>query len=116
MINPYVYVGLPMNILSSKDNYKQAVFSIIEKRLGFSQEQLSSKYRGSDLVACKMLIGYYFKGVFPLKEIGKMLGGKDHSTIIYYQQQVIDLIEAKDKKILESIKIINDELYPLVNN
>ena len=73
---------------------------------GISVSDMKSKCRKREIVTARQVFFYLARETFPkmgLKTLGAMLD-KDHATVIHSSKAVKDLIEAKDKTILEILK------------
>jgi chromosomal replication initiator protein len=95
LISPYVYVGIrgadiPIKFRKSlkkqKPPYTQnMVVEAVEEVMGISFEEMQSKYRFKQIVQARNMYCYYmYKHLgWTLLEIGKSIGGRDHTTIIH---------------------------------
>mgnify|MGYP003413271631 CR=1 FL=1 len=102
--NPHLYAGLPDDqkkriLIKNKPLSNDALFKAIFKALNVTKEQIQSKTRKSEIVTAR----YIFIGLqkelgqyLPLKEIGKLVGGRDHSTVIYAIDTFNDMVETKN--------------------
>ena len=89
-ISPYVYPGIrkqdiPKKIKSLNSLNKIDILKMLCEEGGTTPDMLASKIRTTDLVDlrkiyCKIMRDKYG---LPLKEIGDVLGGRDHTTIIH---------------------------------
>jgi chromosomal replication initiation ATPase DnaA len=95
LISPYVYVGIrgadiPVKFRNSIQNKKplytqQMVLEAVEEIMGISLEEMQSKYRFKQIVQARNMYCYYmYKHLgWTLIQIGKSIGGRDHTTIIH---------------------------------
>lgn len=79
-ISPYIYPGI-------KDHLATIVKSCCDT-LKITTKELTATKRTDAIVANRKVVAYYikkrYKKRFTFAEIGKMLGNKDHSTVIHY--------------------------------
>lgn len=78
---------------------------------GVSAEQLQSAKRTKDLTVPRQVAMYLIKELFDLSlvEIGKLFGGRDHSTVIHSISKVEDDIKA-DPELRERVEGIRKGL------
>ncbi len=109
IISPYVYAGLfkaDYNLRSER-----YLLDVVSKHFGVSKEEIigTSRVRYKVMprhALCKILREYT---PLNLKEIGKFLGGRDHSTIIHAISATNDSLDTdkvfkrKYKELLEKI-------------
>lgn len=97
--NMYIRISQPE--LSVKEQFKRIKEKFSEIS-GYHISQLTGASRSRDLVEWRHLMIYTcYKTIHaPLKVIAKMLGGYHHSTIIHAKDSIHDLLEAKDKAII----------------
>lgn len=122
MIHPVTYVGLklPMQKRVMNDTYlyeigrvkltervKDAIFNICVK-FEISPMELKSKGRARRLVMARCILANYLKThtVLTLKQIGRILGGRDHTTVLYNLSLYKDLLEF-NKDFQDIVKKIN---------
>ncbi|HHB79285.1 MAG TPA: chromosomal replication initiator protein DnaA [Saprospiraceae bacterium] len=75
------------------------ILSIVSESFEIGVEQLKSKSRKRDIVIGRQVAMYLAKKYtdVSLKELGKIFGGRDHSTVIYSINTMDDLLETDDK-------------------
>jgi chromosomal replication initiation ATPase DnaA len=71
---------------------------------------LNSKSRKRGTVFARKIISYLFKYRHPTKRVAELLGGQDHSTVIYHQQDVEGKLKIKDKLIIETLEKVRNEI------
>lgn len=116
--NPHLYAGLPddqkrLILIKNKPLSNYALFKAIFKALKVTKEQIQSKNRKKEIVTARYIfIGLQKElGVYlPLKKVGKLVGGRDHSTVIYALNRFNDLIEIKDKHFNKSLDLVRKEI------
>lgn len=85
-MNPYIYVGLrqPMKLefLQALD---KPIIRIVSDITGISVDDIKSKRRIRTIVEARCLAIYFLrtKNRNTYQKIGELVGGRDHSTIIY---------------------------------
>lgn len=69
---------------------------------GVQVSQMLSKSRKREKTIARHFVCYYacYKNLGSLAWIGKRLGGRDHSTVIHGRDNIVDLLEIKDKNIV----------------
>lgn len=93
-MNPLIYAGLdrPFRIAFTNRYQAPIVYTVCEL-MGVNQEEIASKSRLSKLSVARCLISYFLRRDTSMSflEIGGVIGGRDHSTIIYQVNQYNDL-------------------------
>ena len=104
-------------MLTNKE--KSLLFSIISKETGLSEEGVISKTRKPDYADARRIFAVIIKSNFniSLREIGNILGGRDHATIISSIKKHDELYES-NKKYIEKYNNINSKFLvsKLVSN
>lgn len=85
---------------------------IIVEETGVPMHQIRSQGRKREVVVARQLIAYYCSQYtdLTLKEIGTMIGDKDHTTVIHSKRRVLGLIQAGDRYVCTAIEKINKRL------
>ena len=116
--NPHLYAGLPDDqkrriLIKNKPLSNDVLFKAIFKALSVTKEQIQSKTRKKEIVTAR----YIFIGLqkelgeyLPLKKLGELVGGRDHSTVIYAIDTFNDMIEIKDKKFKQDLDLVRKEI------
>lgn len=73
--------------------------------LGVTEEELKSKKRDLDISLIRHIVWHHLRKTYTLKQIGKYFN-RCHGTIHAGIKQVEDLIEIKDKEVLEIVEKI----------
>ena len=83
---------------SSQRTEPGAVRSAVAAEWGVSPEGLQSKRRTKDLTVPRQVAMYLIKEMFDLSlvDIGKLFGGRDHSTVIHSIERVEDKLQSDD--------------------
>lgn len=75
---------------------------------GFSVEEIKSARRSADLMKPRHIAMYLAREMtvqsFP--QIGKVFGGRDHSTIVHAYFKMRDLIEAGDEETIQAVEAV----------
>ena len=87
------------------------IINVVCDHYGISIEDIKSSKRNKELVHPRQMIMYLCRSMTnaTYKEIASLLGGRDHSTIIYGERSITDLIE-KDESIRRTIETIINKL------
>ena len=93
----------------------ERIREVVAKHWHVHNEALSSKRRTKDLTVPRQVAMYLIKDLldYPLVQIGKLFGGRDHSTVIHSIRKVEEKI-AGDSSFRRSIEAVRDELMRLV--
>jgi chromosomal replication initiation ATPase DnaA len=95
LISPYVYVGIrgadiPIKFRKSLKEQKplytqQMVVEAVEDVMGIAFVEMQSKYRFRQITQARNMYCYYmYKHLgWTLLEIGKSIGGRDHTTVMH---------------------------------
>lgn len=117
-ISPYIFPGiskqdLPKYLKGTMGMTKQDILEVVAKETLVSTAMVISKCREKELVDARNIYSKIMKDRYdiPLKEIGNILGGRDHTTIInnirnfnnLYRYN--DAFKEKAKRVLEKLEI-----------
>jgi chromosomal replication initiator protein len=96
-------------------NRRVAPTTIIEAvatQFGIAQDQMLGRERSKDVVLPRQIAMYLIREETnaSLPEIGKALGGRDHTTVMYGCDKINELME-KDDKLRRQIMSIRQQLY-----
>jgi len=95
-MTPLIYAGLarPIRLAFNNRNHLPIIF-VVCNVMGINQEELVSSSRKRKLSIARCIISYFLRKntSLTLLEIGRMLGGRDHSTILYQVQMYKDLYD-----------------------
>ncbi len=91
----------------------QLVIEIVAEHFNISTDQMISKTRINDIAKPRQIAMYLCKNMTaaPLDTIGALLGGRDHSTIIYGIKKITDEYE-KDENFHHLIETIKKKINP----
>lgn len=90
----------------------KAIISVVAKHTGISEENIISKHRDKDIVVARILSAALiqkFNVQISLTDIGKALGNRDHSTIIYLLKKNEDFLSYNK----EYINLFNNIKYDI---
>lgn len=95
LISPYVYVGIriadiPIKFRNSLKEQKpmytqQMVVEAVENVMGITFQEMQSKYRFRQITQARNMYCFYMYHnlEWTLLEIGKSIGGRDHTTVMH---------------------------------
>jgi chromosomal replication initiator protein len=91
----------PASIINAVSNY----FKV-------SSDSLSGKARSKQIALARQVAIYIIREEtgLPLEQIGKILGGRDHSTIIHSYSKISSLLES-ESELKNSLSEIKDTIY-----
>lgn len=106
--------AMPVKKLNERDLLLR---NIICTLCGVTWEQLTSKSRKKEIVSARHLYSSYARTHLKLtfKEIGKNIGGRDHTTIINSLNCVRNLMFVRDDMMVRFVKAINEELKTAIH-
>lgn len=119
-MNPFIYVGLDKDnrelakgIIRSK--FQLAISTSVSEYTKIPFEEVLSSKRHSQISEARSIFCYFLRKYtkMDLSEIGSLIGGRHHSTIIYSIKTVEDLISVDNRfklKIEEIERIIIDKI------
>lgn len=99
-MTPLIYAGLsPLSRFGFLNRAKAPIMYIVSEVLGVSLDEITSKSRRFDIVMARCMICYFTRKhtKMTLSEIGSMLGGRDHTTVIYHLDQFPHRYEYEDR-------------------
>ena len=99
-MTPLIYAGLDRPIrMAFTNRYQDPIVYTVCDIMNVTQEEIASKSRLRKLSVARCLISYFLRRdtSMSLLDIGNLIGGRDHSTVIYQIKQYKDLY-ATDKQ------------------
>jgi chromosomal replication initiator protein len=101
-------------LLESQDISLEAVIDAVCRHFGIRVSEIKSKKRSSSILKPRQAAMYLARKVTQasLPEIGKIFGGKDHTTVMHAVRVVEKMIE-KDEKLKGAIEAIEREVLSL---
>jgi chromosomal replication initiator protein len=96
----------------SKEIEPEQILTIIAQEYGVSLEELISHSRSQRIAFPRQIAMYMLReeSELSLPKIGEILGGRDHTTIMYGHEKITDLLET-DKNLRRKIVNIQEILY-----
>ena len=96
----------------SKEIEPQQILNTIAREYGVSIEELLSQSRSQRFSFPRQIAMYMLReeSELSLPKIGEMLGGRDHTTVMYGHEKISDLLET-DKNLRRKIVNIQEILY-----
>ena len=90
------------------------IINVVAEHFGVRVEDILSKKRTADVAMARQVAMYLCREMtdISLQEIGKTLGGKDHTTVIHGVDKITDEIE-KNEDLRSKIDIIKKKINPL---
>lgn len=94
-----IKVAKPVRSLKELANVIDNLFIEVFDVFGFTQSEIESSSRQRDKVYIRFVIAAILKWEYrlPLKDIGSILGGRDHTTVIHCLTTCKNLIQTKDE-------------------
>jgi len=113
--HPYLFAGLPVRYQKIKlielvFNDPNDILSEICRKLDVSIVDVKGQSRKREFVVARQIAMTHIRRSNPkmsLKGIGKMFGGRDHSTVLYSQNQYDELYEV-DKEFTKAVNLVID--------
>lgn len=104
------------DIVSSANNREvtpELILDIVSEHFGISIADLKSNKRNAEIAAPRQIAMYLIRTMTesPLKTVGIILGGKDHSTIKYGVEKIAKGIKT-DETLANTINIIKKKINP----
>jgi chromosomal replication initiator protein len=101
-------------LLESQDISLEAVIDAVCRHFGIRVSEIKSKKRSSSILKPRQAAMYLARKVTQasLPEIGKVFGGKDHTTVMHAVRVVEKMLE-KDEKLKGAIEAIEREVFSI---
>lgn len=109
--------------MTRQDKIEEA-FNIVYTLTQINKEQMKSKSRLQPLAHARHLFCYimrkhYLDGLYPftLKEIGKQIGSRHHSTVLSSLQEIQDLMDSDEEvrlQVAQAVSMVSDYAEPLL--
>jgi len=96
---------------AAKENEPERVIEIVAEFFGLTKDDLLNERRTREIVRARQVAMYFLRHYLnlPLKQIGNIMGGRDHSTVIHGIEKVENILE-KDEGIRENVVEIERKL------
>lgn len=111
-MNVMIYAGLPkVHRLRFIHQFDKPIINVVSEHTGISVYDIKSKRRLRRFVEARCIVAYQLRALNrnTLKEIGRLLGGKDHSTVLYWIANYENLF-AQDKEFRKLAIVIERDL------
>ena len=91
----------------------QLIMEVVAEHFGISIEQILSKSRSNDVAKPRQIAMYLCKNMTDasLEAIGKVLGGRDHSTVVHGIKKVAEDVSA-DEAVAKTVETIKKKINP----
>ena len=98
---------------TKKEVTPQLIMEVVAEHFGITVDQLMSKSRTKDIALPRQIVMYLCKNMtsLPLESIGRLIGGRDHSTILHGVNKVKDEFD-KDKDFRQTVETIQKKINP----
>ena len=100
----------------TKEIEPEQILNTIAQEYGISMEDLLSQSRSQRVAFPRQVAMYMLReeSELSLPKIGEILGGRDHTTVMYGHDKITDLLE-RDKNLRRKIVNIQEILYSPVS-
>jgi chromosomal replication initiator protein len=101
------------DLLPSRDDLEPSVvFDLVARKFNTTVEKLLGRDRSRDVALPRQIAMYILReeANFSFPQIGEVLGGRDHSTVMYAIEKIADQIE-RDDRLRRDIVSIKQQLY-----
>lgn len=87
----------------------QAIISVIERRCGLQPGDLKSESRKQKQVIPRQVAMYiiYHNTALATPAVGRLFGGRDHSTVVYAKNKIADLIIDQDPAVMDILHAVS---------
>ena len=121
MISPYVYPGIKQTLLPKKKRIKRSlispekIMSIVAEHCGVTVTEILSRGRKREVCDARHIFCAVMRKEFsyPLKSIGEMVSGRDHTTAIHSIETYDSRCKYEDRY-TEVTERILDDMYDRV--
>ncbi len=98
---------------TKKEVTPQLIMEVVAEHFSITVDQLMSKSRTKDIALPRQIVMYLCKNMtsLPLESIGRLIGGRDHSTILHGVNKVKDEFD-KDKDFRQTVETIQKKINP----
>jgi chromosomal replication initiator protein len=96
-----------------KEVTPQLIMEVVAEHFNISVDQIMSKSRTKDIALPRQIVMYLCKNMtsLPLESIGRLIGGRDHSTILHGVNKVKDEFD-RDKDFKQTVETIQKKINP----
>lgn len=105
------------DIISPNDKREvtpQVILDVVAEHFGITPEDITGEKRNSDIVIPRQIVMYLCREITntPYKNIGVLLGNRDHTTVISGYNKIQVKLKNDDKKLKNNLDIIRKKLSP----
>lgn len=99
---------------TKKDLSAARIIKCVAEHYNISPQDICSSRKSKDIAYPRQVAMYLCRrlGGCTLEQIGKELGGKDHTTIMYGDKKIAEDLEKGDVKLQDAIEILKKKLIP----
>lgn len=107
-LKDYIFPDSPKKITP------ELIISTVSEHFNVSAEDICSHKRNANIVYPRQIVMYLCRELddTSLQSVGKLLGGRDHSTIIHGSSKIAELVQ-KDERTKSIIDILRKKLSPV---
>lgn len=91
----------------------ELIIQVVSDHFGLTPLDISSQKRNKEIVYPRQIVMYLCRDMTatPLQAIGRVLGGRDHTTIIHGAEKIAGDM-AKDENLRSTIEILKKKINP----
>lgn len=95
-----------------KEVTPQVILDVVAEHFGITPDDITSEKRNSDIVVPRQIVMYLCREITntSYKNIGILLGNRDHSTVISGDNKVRTKLKNNDQKLKNNLEIIRKKL------
>ena len=94
----------------------ELILDVVSEHFSMNPEDIKGKKRDKDIVLPRHIVMFLSRSMtdVPYKNIGMMLGKRDHTTVIHGINRIMEMIEVEnDESLINTIDIIKKKINPL---
>lgn len=101
-----------LSLLTKRSTSYDRILEVVTQFYNIDQDQLLLATRRKEAAFPRQVVMYFLRKElnYSFPDIGRKLGGKDHSTIMYAYRKIEDLIENSDD-FKKEVDVIKDQIY-----
>ena len=106
-----IFFGVKQTNSNNKKVSRRRIISTVAKNYKIKTSELIGKSRKKNIIIARHIAAYFLRRELeiPLKQVGEILGGRDHTTIMYAEEKIDRLFSTNQQirhDILEMRKVI----------
>ncbi len=112
-LNPQVVSSALADLLPQRREINsEQVVKLVARTFGLTVERLKGRDRSQEVALPRQVAMYLMReeANYSLPQIGEVLGGRDHTTVMYACEKVADMLE-RDDRLRRQVVVIRDQLY-----